>query len=259
MTLNEVRIRIAQFMNGAACDPPQLALDFRTERARSNWGGKRKNAGRPRGRRGKVLHRERPAHNFRHPVLVTMRGAAHLPPFRSQLLTRVFREAIGNTRREDFRIAEYSIQNDHVHLIVEADDKAALSRGIKSFAVRAIRRVNRELRRRTGRVWGDRYHRRDLTSPLEVRRALVYVLSNWRKHFGVMDGRPFIDPHSSAQWFSGWIHPRSQSPPPGEPPTARALTWLLRKGWHEQHGFIHPGEAPRPRPPGPTRQSNRIG
>ncbi len=221
----------------------QLSFDD-LPRART-WGGKRKNAGRPAGKRRYVVHRQRPVHNFRHPVLVTMRGAPRLPSFRSQTLAQTFRGAIAGTRRDDFRIVEFSIQNDHVHLIVEANDKDALSRGIKSFAVRAIRRVNEKLRRPRGRVWGDRYHRRDLKSPLEVRHALVYVLSNWRKHFGVMDGRPFIDPHSSAPWFTGWIHPRSQPPPPGDPPAARALTWLLRKGWHEHHPFLHPGEAPR--------------
>ncbi len=94
-----------------------------------------------------------------------------LPSFRSETLAQTFREAIALTRRDDFRIVEFSIQNDHVHLIVEADDEDALSRGIKSFAVRAIRRVNEKLRRRRGRVWGDRYHRRDLKSPLEVRRG----------------------------------------------------------------------------------------
>jgi len=31
-------------------------------------------------------------------------------------------------------------------------------------------------------VWGDRYHRRDLGSPREVRNALVYVNNNHLKH-----------------------------------------------------------------------------
>ena len=56
------------------------------------------------------------------------------------------------------------MQDDHLHLIVEAGDKGALARGMKSFSVRANRLLNAALGRGRGRVWGDRYHRRDLTN-----------------------------------------------------------------------------------------------
>jgi hypothetical protein len=49
------------------------------------------------------------------------------------------------------------------------------------------RALNRVLRR-SGRVWGDRYHRRDLATPHEVRHALVYVLDNVKKHQPADDG-----------------------------------------------------------------------
>jgi len=69
------------------------------------------------------------------------------------------------------------VQDNHVHLIVEASDKDALSRGMKSFTVRANRLFNVAWGRKRGQVWGDRYHRRDLTSPRSVRNALVYCLN----------------------------------------------------------------------------------
>ena len=102
------------------------------------------------------------------------------------------------------------MQADHLHLLVEATDSRALSRGIQGFAIRAAKAVNRTLRRR-GTVWADRFHARALRTPREVRHALVYVLTNLRKH---MPGARGIDPRSSAPWFVGWKTGMIRSRPP---------------------------------------------
>jgi hypothetical protein len=62
-----------------------------------------------------------------------------------------------------------------VHLLVEADDKGSLSRGLMGLAIRVARAVNRVLGRK-GHVWDHRFHARELTSPLEVRYAIVLCL-----------------------------------------------------------------------------------
>jgi REP element-mobilizing transposase RayT len=171
-----------------------------------------------------------------------MRALKGFPSFRTQVLFAVFDRALRATRRQDFRIVEFSVQADHVHLIVEADDKDALARGMKSFSVRCNRLLNTALRRKRGPVWGDRYHRRDLTNARQVRNALVYCVQNWKKHQRVTHGRPMIDLCSSAPWFQGWIATRK---PPDEPrPTEDARTVLLKRAW-QKHGLIHPGEAPK--------------
>ncbi|MDB4933486.1 MAG: hypothetical protein JWP87_458 [Labilithrix sp.] len=170
-----------------------------------------------------------------------MRRAKGLPSLRSELIHNELREAVRLTRRDDFRIVEYSIQRDHVHMLVEADDAAALAAGMKSFSVRAARRINTRALRRRGGVWGDRYHRRDLDNPSDVRNVIVYVMNNHLKHHEWDDG--LIDPCSSAPWFTGWMH---KPEPPAEPsPVERARTWLLRKGWHGDVRFLNRGELPR--------------
>ncbi len=223
----------------------QLTLD---ERYSPGRGGRRENAGRKPGRRPCVLHRVREVLKYWNPVHITMRADRRLPDLRSEMLYQVVERAIRATRREDFRIVEYSVQTDHLHLLVEADDEEALSRGMKSFAGRVALRINVALHRKSragrpkGRVWGDRYHRRDLKSARQVRNAIVYVLANYKKHFGEMSGMPRIDPFSSAPWFEGWIAHRKR--PETERPCESANTVLLRTAW-QKHGFIHPGEAPR--------------
>ena len=211
-------------------------------------GGPRERAGRKAAARTNVRHRVRPEHRWYRPVHVTLRRAKGLPSLRSQLLHDELREAVRRTRRDDFRIVEYSVQRDHVHMLVEADDGAALSAGMKSFAVRAARRINKRVLRRRGSLWAERYHRRDLGSPRDVRNAVVYVINNHLKHHEWDAG--LVDPCSSAPWFEAWMHrPR---PPDTPSPTEPARTWLLRRGWHDDIHFLHRGELPRALR-GPTR------
>lgn len=194
-----------------------------------------------------------------------MRAVAGLPSFRAQMLFKAFERAFRRTRREDFRVVEFSVQDNHVHLIVEAADNDALARGMKSFSVRANRLFNIASGRKRGRVWGDRYHRSDLKTPRQVRNALVYCLNNRKKHASASRGTSALDPCSSARWFTGWTNATARQPAetasiaermtedaraaphPPPRPTEPARTFLLREGWH-RHGFIHPGELPRSAP-----------
>ena len=206
-------------------------------------------AGRPKERPGpkpsafpNVRHRTRAVHKYWNPLHVTMRAQRGLPSFRAETLFAAFEDAVRRTHRDDFRIVEFSVQDDHLHLIVEADDSEALARGMTSFSVRANRLFNAAHGRGRGRVWGDRYHRRDLTSARQVRNAIVYCLQNYRKHHGVRSGVRRIDPCSSARWFTGWNAVREHND--GPRPSAVARTVLLRSAW-QKHGLIDPGEGPR--------------
>jgi REP element-mobilizing transposase RayT len=223
-------------------------------------GGRRAGAGRPRKReRASEPHKKRPEHNPRHPVHVTIRVVADVSSLRRRDMYAQLREAtIVTAKREDFRIVHMSIQSNHLHLIVEADHKAALSRGMQGFSISAARRVNATITertgvRRTGKVMADRFHARPLTSPRAVRHALAYVLNNWRKHGEDRAGvaRTWkADPFSSGPVFPGWKELE------GSPflwplrPTYHPLivfrprTWLLAKGWQDHHPLISTREVP---------------
>jgi putative transposase len=209
-------------------------------------GGKRAGAGRkPLGERAGVPHTTRPAHQKRHPVHVTLRAQRGLPSWRRQLLFFSVRRALAAASRTWFRVLHFSVQSNHVHLMVEARDKTHLTRGMRGLAIRVALAVNGVLRRR-GRVWGDRYHARALRTPREVRHGIVYVLANWKKH--VSDARGF-DRCSSAWWFEGWKVPPSSGPPgweADEPPVWAPREWLSSVGWR-RHGLIGANERPRDR------------
>ena len=214
----------------------QLAFTFPQPKGR---GGKRLGAGRKAraAHLRQTPHRARPVHRKAHPVHVTLR--AGLRSLRSQQVARPVLGSLRDSNRAWFRVVHYSVQDNHVHLIVESEDSASLSSGVRGLMVRIARRVNRVLRRR-GRFWADRWHGRDLEGPRQVRNALVYVLQNHRKHSRSVG----LDPLSSAQSFDGFssVLPRTFRSI-GPPCTAAASTWLLRIGWRRR-GLIGLVEAP---------------
>ncbi|HEY3359283.1 MAG TPA: transposase [Polyangia bacterium] len=210
----------------------------------SGWGGARPGAGRrPTGERAGTPHLARPRHYHGHPVHATIRALRDLGSLRDCPVYPAVEAAIAAASRPEFRVVEFSVQGDHLHLIIEAHDREALMRGMRGLVIRCARAINRALGR-AGRVWADRYHVRALKTPREVRNVLVYVLQNWRK--GVR-GAQGLDPCSSALWFDGWKGPRPAwaLPQPGEPPPVRAArTWLLATAWR-RHGLIGLTERPR--------------
>jgi len=195
----------------------QRELELRT------WGGRRKNAGRkPKGERAGVAHLARPRVSGRVPLHVGLRLVRGLPDLQRRLWFRLVVQSCERAaaRREDFRVTHYSVQGNHLHLIVEADDRQALSRGMQGLTIRIARAINRRAKR-SGRVFADRFWSRVLATPREVRHAIAYVLGNSRKHaerMGLWITPPPRDPFSAG--------PGSDRPGLHEP-----RTWLLREGW----------------------------
>jgi putative transposase len=231
----------------ARAKPAQLPLRFQSGR-----GGVRDGAGRkPSAGRRNTPHRARPRHLAANPVHVTLRAA--IRPLRSEHVFPTVCIAIESaTQRDDerFRVVHFSVQWDHVHLIAEASDARALSAGVRSVAIRIARYVNALLRRR-GRFWADRWHGRALTSPREVRNALVYVLANFRKHARERLP-PGVDAFSSSAMFDGWRVTNAELPRAGPPfhgamaayvVVSKAKTWLGGVGWRRR-GLIGVEETP---------------
>ncbi|MGC4087998.1 MAG: transposase [Polyangiaceae bacterium] len=189
-------------------------------------------------------HRQRKPHVARHPVHVTMR--AGIRSLRSQFMFPTVCIALAQANRKapsEFRICEFSVQADHIHLIVEATSNTTLVKGMRGLSIRLARALNRLVFRR-GQVIVDRWHSRDLTSPREVRHALVYVLGNFKKHEGVQRVG-LLDPCSSAPCFTGYGDaPAASRAPPASSIVLLARTWLLREGWRRR-GLLSIREAPR--------------
>jgi putative transposase len=188
------------------------------------WGGKRRGAGRkPKGKNAAVSRLRREEFPARHPVHVTLRTLFGVGYLRGWKLFQAIQGAIRESQeRFGMRVVHFSVQGNHLHLVVEAEDERALARGMQALGVRIAKALNR-LMGRKGAVFADHYHARILRSPTQVANALAYVLLNFLHHFPE-EARRFPgdarDPFSSA-----W---REQGT---DPHVVAARTWLLSVGW----------------------------
>ena len=231
--------------------PRQLPLSLRE---RPGWGGRREGAGRKRqpGAPVRLPHVSRGRFARPLPAHVTLRLRSDVPSIRSApIVHEIERTFAAGCAREGFRLVHYSLQGNHASLIIEARDREALGRGMKSIAARLARAVNR-VAGRSGRVLADRYHLRLLPTPREVRHCLRYVLLNSRRHAaaaGATLRAPVrLDPASSARWFDGWKRwvpsaSKMSTALMERPPVARPRTWLLAVGWR-RCGLLDPTDVP---------------
>ena len=223
--------------------PAQLALAARG----TGRGGWRAGAGRKakpeHERRG---HRPRPELPVRFPVHVTLKVRPGLASLRRGHCFAVLRRCFARGKdRFGFRLAHFTVQGNHLHLICEAEGKTALTRGMQGLAIRIALGLNRKLELH-GSLFAERYHARILRSPTEVRRVLVYVYQNARKHSSGGQDRDFVDGCTSAAWFKGLRRPvrDMRLVPRGEPPVVQPRGWLLAEGWKKLGGLIDSSEAP---------------
>jgi REP element-mobilizing transposase RayT len=241
---------------------------------------RRKPGRKPKGLRAGSPHKTRPELDPSFPVHVVLRVVDAIGNMRNRHMYKALREAtfavakreLNYARDGAYRIVHLSIQRNHVHLLVEADHKTALSRGMQSFQISAAKHLNRAFSlkslasgrhergvfakamatRRRGTVFPDRFHQEIIKTRKQARHTLAYVLNNWRKHREDRYGLPStwkVDPFSTGVLFEGWKERQHEDVYMPFRETYQpmvvyfAKTWLLRDGWR-MYGLISFGEVP---------------
>ena len=235
-------------------------------RAADGGAGKGKPGRKPKGKRAGSPHKTRPELSSRYPVHVVLRVVDAIGSMRKRHMYKALREATLTVAKRElsyaetgwFRIVHVSIQRNHVHLLVEADHKMALSRGMQSFQISAAKHLNRAVsvrsiragvaykqamaKRRRGTVFPDRFHQEIIRNPTQARRTLAYVLNNWRKHRedqNALTRTWKVDPFSTGVLFDGWKELDDAHFYLPYRDTYQPLivylpkTWLLREGWRK--------------------------
>jgi REP element-mobilizing transposase RayT len=179
----------------------------------------------PEGKR-RVSHLARERFEKATPAHVTLRIAPHVWNLRSaRSFRRIVRAFAAHRGRHALRLIEFSVQGNHLHLVVEADSNLALSRGMQGLAIRIARALN-SMMNMSGRVFADHYHSRLLGTPTELARAVAYVLGNAAHHFGRRGADPFASSGIALE-----IRARALEAP---------QTWLVRIGWRRAKAAPEP-------------------
>ncbi len=138
-----------------------------------NWGGRRAGSGRKRLHSQGVAHRKREEVHHRLPLHVNFK---YRRPIRNKDSLRLLKRAILNSRKKGLRVIHYSLQHNHVHLILEATSNEVLERGMRSLTVTMGKGLKK------GKIQLKRYHLHVLRGLRETKNAIHYVLFNEQKH-----------------------------------------------------------------------------
>ncbi len=165
-----------------------------------------------------VSHQMRQELRPRSALHVTLRVTNRVPNLRARRRYAVIRNAfVKFCKQEDlgFRLVHFAVLSNHVHFVVEADSKRALSMGMQKLNHSISRRLNAlSLREHgqtqstkagdysalpgwLGRVFSDRYFAHLLKTPSEIKNAIKYVRGNAERHYA----------HDARAALMGWVPP----------------------------------------------------
>jgi REP element-mobilizing transposase RayT len=226
----------------------ELLLPEEGRTRKNRRGTSRRRPGRPKKPGAGERHEQRERFDKLRVIHVTLSVGRQFDTLRKRDTYFAIRKAtLAVLGRHDFRIVHMSPEDDHIHLIIEADNHNALWRGMQAFQISAAQHLNQALSKRTrtlcrGKVFVDRYHPVTVTSPTQARNTLNYVLNNWRRHHHDYRNEAQrgwdVDYMSSAISFAGWkelerpgarfqynieLNQRLCVSPP--------QSWLLNVGW----------------------------
>ena len=207
-------------------------------------GGARKGAGRKRqGEKRGISHKRKVGFSRPCVVHVTCKLVDGIGSLRDPRIAMIVMAYLARVCvKRGFRLVEYSIQWNHLHLVCEADTQKCLSRAMQGIKSGLARILNRETGHR-GAIFSGRYHTEVIKTPTQCRNLLRYVLHNCKKHGGSYP-RSGVDPYSTAPWFpfSG-----PSDPCPERKPAAKAQGWLLGGGWRRGGKLLFSDSPHKPR------------
>jgi REP element-mobilizing transposase RayT len=140
-----------------------------------------KGAGRPAIHDIGIRHRERPKLTRLSSLHLTIKIKRIKADLKNKSILIVLKRAIYNARKKGLRVIHFSLEFDHVHLLIEAPDNFILGKGMQSLGVTLVRGINK-LGQTSGEVYKHRYHFRKINSTRELKVVMNYIFHNGVKH-----------------------------------------------------------------------------
>lgn len=142
-----------------------------------------------------IRHTSRPILKRPASLHLTVKVRKNKAEIKNKSVLKLLKHAIQNARRQGLRVIHYSLEYDHVHLLIEAENNFILGRGMQSFGVTMAKGINR-LKRLKGSVYKHRYHFRMIFSTRQLKYVMNYIFTNGMKH---KRSKTIQDPYNSIQ------------------------------------------------------------
>lgn len=124
---------------------------------------------------------------------LTIKVRENKAEIKNKRILKALHHAIKRARFKRLKIIHYTLEYNHIHLLVEACDNKILHKGMQALGISLSKAINR-IKQLKGRVYKHRYHFRKLNSRSEVKNVLHYIFKNGMKHKRSVS---MLDPYNS--------------------------------------------------------------
>lgn len=152
-----------------------------------------KGAGRPAKHDAGIRHTSKPLIKNPTSLHLTIKVKAIKADIKNKIILHMLKRAILNARRQGLKVIHFSLEYDHIHLLIEADNNQTLGKGMKAFGVTIAKKINK-FRGLMGAVYKHRYHFRRIESSKQLKNVMKYIFSNGVKHG---TAKSLISPYNS--------------------------------------------------------------
>ena len=112
---------------------------------------------------------------------ITIKVRQEKSDLQNKMILKALHRAIMKARYKSLKVIHYTLEFNHIHLLVEAYNQEQLSNCMQSFGVTLAKMINK-VKFKKGRVYKHRYHLRRLSSVMELKNVLKYIFNNGIKH-----------------------------------------------------------------------------
>jgi REP element-mobilizing transposase RayT len=150
----------------------------------------KKNAGRPKiplHKRGYVPHRKREKLPAKTPIHATIKIRSNIvQTLRNKIVFKKISKAILRARVQGLRIIHFTVQKDHLHLLIETHNNKELAKGMQALGI-SLAKSLKNLTKVKGPIYKERYHLHILKTVQEIKNVKAYILGNAHKHGVIKD------------------------------------------------------------------------
>jgi REP element-mobilizing transposase RayT len=150
-----------------------------------------KGAGRPKlppNKRKAIPHRLRSEIPTNKPVHVTIKIQKEIVyTLRNKIIFQKISRAIQRARQKGLRVIHFSIQRDHIHFLLEANDKIHLGKSMQAMMISLAKSLKNLSQTKLTKIFKDRYHVHILKTLSEIKNTKLYILGNAVKHGAIKD------------------------------------------------------------------------
>ncbi|MBC7430062.1 MAG: transposase [Bacteriovorax sp.] len=124
---------------------------------------------------------------------LTIKVREYKADIKSKRILRALHHAIIRARLKKLKVIHYTLEYNHVHLLVEASDHKVMHRGMQALGISLSKSINK-IKCLKGTVYKHRYHLKRLTSTQQLKNVLHYIFNNGIHHKRTSS---ILDPYNS--------------------------------------------------------------